>query len=872
MAKKIKKYTSPKKTEKPAVVVQELNVVAPNRNRKDAGLLKQSIQRAESITSPNRAALYDIYYDVVSLDGHLSGILNKRTDSVLNKNLRFIGKDRKKVDIYDDIINSEKFNDLIRLILDSKYWGRSGVEFIIGKNFDFEEIPRKHINLEKDFIVKSQYDQTGIPISELPFCWTIGKKNDLGQLLQCSLYSIYKRGALGDFAQYVEIFGQPVRIIYYDAYDTKTKGELRQLLDESGSSLALMIPKQAQFQMLDGKTSNGNGELQSKLITICNQEMSIAILGNSETTTSSNSSGYAQSSIHARQQLEITKNDLVFVQNTLNDPKFKAILKSYGYPIEGSFEYEIEIDLEALKQRLEIDKVVSEKIQIDDDYWYDTYGYPRPDLKDTQGKKGKQEKETKDKAEDTTTKDTENEETEPDKKTKKNKEPEKEKLFTITRQEKGILQKLSDFFFGSRKEINLSDYYRNPCCAHTMVFEDLTDDWDKLYEDIARQMLGGKVKEGDIHPDLYFSTAKRLMKGINQNLGDTPAENKLKAGLLKNVYQFSAAKNLTELLTFREAMLDPDTGEILPFSKFKARITDLGFTFNETWLQTEYDTAVSAALMARNWDMMYEDDDLLEFTTVGDERVRESHKKLNGLTYPKKHPIWNKLYPPLDFNCRCHVIPGAEHNYKPENAERDEKYIGTMVKGTIFDQNVGKTQLVFSREHPYYENLSDKKMKQLGWQNYGLKPTEQMQLQKGMPEVKLLKDKQGFENFWKEQINDPKGIKVTDTLGLDVLFPDYELIKKGKRRNHFKQHISERTDDPDRYKLMSEALSVIYNPSEIWSVANEIKPDIPPTFHYVKFYDDRTLVVLVVNNEARTIFELNKVGFRTRHGILLYRK
>ena len=81
-------------------------------------------------------------------------------------------------------------------------------------------------------------------------------------ILACSMYAIYKRGGFGDFAQYVEIFGQPVRIMKYDAYDTKTKQELKTLLTDSGSSLAMMIPKQAEFEMLDGKTSNGDGKLQ----------------------------------------------------------------------------------------------------------------------------------------------------------------------------------------------------------------------------------------------------------------------------------------------------------------------------------------------------------------------------------------------------------------------------------------------------------------------------------------------------------------------------------------------------------------------------------------------------------------------------------
>lgn len=373
----IKKTTA---KQQPVVVVNDITQVAPNRNRKDVGMLKAAIERAESVQVPNRVQLYDLYHDVTTIDGHLSGILQKRTAAVTNKSIMFVDKNKKRVEALDGLIESERFGDLLQLIMESRYWGVSGVEFLVGGTFDFEVIPRKHIRPERSEVVRSQYDFRGTPVKDLPFVWTVGKKKDLGILLKCSMYALYKRSGFGDFAQYVEIFGQPVRIIYYDAYDSRTKDELRNILNTSGSSLAMMVPKQAQFQMLDGKTSNGTGELQERLIKACNAEMSIAVLGNTETTASSSSSGYAQSKEHGKQQLEITKDDIKYVLHSLNSDKFKEVLRSYGYPVEGGhFEFEQEIDLSTLTQRINIDLQVASKVPVSDDYWYDTYGIPKPD-------------------------------------------------------------------------------------------------------------------------------------------------------------------------------------------------------------------------------------------------------------------------------------------------------------------------------------------------------------------------------------------------------------------------------------------------------------------------------------------------------------
>jgi phage gp29-like protein len=97
----------------------------------------------------------------------------------------------------------------------------------------------------------------------------------------------------------------------------------------------MMIPRQADFEIKDGKQANGDGNLQLSFIKALNEEMSITILGNTETTTSSDTSGYAQSKVHLDQQYEITKSDLIYTAAMLNSPKFISILQAYGYPVSN---------------------------------------------------------------------------------------------------------------------------------------------------------------------------------------------------------------------------------------------------------------------------------------------------------------------------------------------------------------------------------------------------------------------------------------------------------------------------------------------------------------------------------------------------------
>ncbi len=840
------------------LIINELTLVAPDRNRKDAAKLKAAIQRAESIHNPNRAQLYDLYNDIVSIDGHLSGLIQKRIDAVRNKSIRFIDPEGKKIDSLAPLIESEKFGRFIELIMESILWGVSGVQFIVGKNFDFVEIPRKHIRPESGIIARSQFDFTGIDYTTDPFIHIIGKPYNLGKLLQCSLYALYKRSGFGDFAQYVEIFGQPVRIIYYDAYDTQTKSELRKILDQAGGSLAMMVPKQAKFEMLDGKTANGTGELQSRLIQACNDEMSLAILGNTETSRSSQSSGYAQSKTHADQQLEITKSDIKFVANVLNNPSFLNILAAYGFPVNGKFEFEKELDIDKLKLRLDIDQIVSANVTVSSDYWYQTYGIPKPDKPTQLSKKSSAPASL-------ASPPTSN-------------ELSSDNDIVLHKSGKNPLKRIADFFFEDAQHISLNHYYKACECslshaeAHGRGLHDLIamDNADDIYSEIATALLSEQLQNGVIPERLYFETAKQLTKAISDglygsvfNYDDT--RNILKSYLTRNIYHFSAAKSLTELLEFRNLMYDKATGEIRSFSDFRNAITEKGKLFNEVYLQTEYDTALQSAIMAHKWDSLQSE--YLEFSTVGDDRVRPEHAALDGLTYPKNHPIWNRMYPPLAWNCRCTVVPGIAANYATKDEVLVQKQVAKLVKGTIFDNNVGKTRLIFTDGHPYFNSINTP----LTWKNYGLRPIKKMLQNERLKPMAQLNSIEEYNAWWNANINHAHGVVINDPLGQAVLFDDYNLTGTGKKKSGFRQHLENRTDDPERYQLIANLKDVITNPDEIWSVMKR-GDKVPLTNHYIKYYNGNPILVNVSENKASTMFILKESGYKTREGVLLYRK
>lgn len=362
------------------MIVADIVIRNVDRSMKDVGKWRNALENASSVHYPNRVRLYDLYEDVL-LDGHLTGIIARRISAVRNKHYRFVDTKGQQVEGMEDFLKSRCFRDVITKVMEAQAWGISGLEFdLFSEKPSFLEIPRKHLKPEFGVIAKEQGDYTGYFYPDIKNVWVIGDPKDYGYLLKCCFYALIKKGDFSDWAQYVEIFGQPMRVAKYDAHDLKTKQQLKSALDDAGSSLAIMLPKQAEFEIMDGKSTNANGDLQKALKDSCNDEMSMVVLTNTETSTGANGGSLAKAKEQGKQQLEITKDDLSHVLMYLNDQRFLDILAQYGLPVEGGrFEVEKELDMTMLGQKVLIDVQVADRVPVADDYWYETYAIPKPD-------------------------------------------------------------------------------------------------------------------------------------------------------------------------------------------------------------------------------------------------------------------------------------------------------------------------------------------------------------------------------------------------------------------------------------------------------------------------------------------------------------
>lgn len=169
--------------------------------------------------------------------------------------------------------------------------------------------------------------------------------------------------------------------------------------------------------------------------------------------------------------------------------------------------------------------------------------------------------------------------------------------------------------------------------------------------------------------------------------------------LYRNVYQFSVAKNFTQMRTLTSALID-ENGHTRSFSDFMNEAAKIDKKFNVDYLRAEYDTAVNSAEMASHWVRFKQmGDPMLRYVTVGDERVRASHAAMNGIQRPMSDPIWDKIYPPNGWNCRCTVVTttGAATPGKQIRMPWDVP--------PMFQTNLAKTGMLWPKDHPYFKAL-----------------------------------------------------------------------------------------------------------------------------------------------------------------------
>lgn len=172
-------------------------------------------------------------------------------------------------------------------------------------------------------------------------------------------------------------------------------------------------------------------------------------------------------------------------------------------------------------------------------------------------------------------------------------------------------------------------------------------------------------------------------------------------------FVFSGYKTFHELNEAFPSLLDAD-GSRKPFERFLNDVQNVNEKYNRQYLKAEYNFAMSSADMAAKWQAWWTDEDrdryLLQYRTIGDKRVRESHRLMHNITLPITSQFWDWYFPPNGWNCRCTVTRVLRRDY-PESNEQQAMNAGSQATAGKHQEmmrfNPGKQMACFPFYNPY---------------------------------------------------------------------------------------------------------------------------------------------------------------------------
>lgn len=301
---------------------------------------KNAVSAAESILFPYRYSLYQVYKQI-ELDAHLTAAVQQRKNLTLGSKFCVYNPDGKVNEEKSKLIQTMWFRDFLDLSLDSLFWGHTLIQFddIIEVNGQDEFkcvscVPRIYVKPEFHIVTSDPASVEGEDYLEKPFStWLIGvgKPRDLGLYLKAAPLVIWKKNALGAWAEFTERFGVPPVIGKTNVRDNETRTNMTNMLKNMRTSLYAVLDKDDEVEMVQSKTTDAY-QVFDMMIQRCNSEISKLILGQTSTMEEKAFTGSAE--VHERVLEGYEDLDDKFITSVLNY-QLIPMLNNLGFGLEG---------------------------------------------------------------------------------------------------------------------------------------------------------------------------------------------------------------------------------------------------------------------------------------------------------------------------------------------------------------------------------------------------------------------------------------------------------------------------------------------------------------------------------------------------------
>ena len=354
----------------------------PVRGGLDIGVYMNAIRKAEVVDYPQRARLLDLYADI-ALDSHLFSVLRKQKAAVLSSPIQFM-RDGKVDEAMEEHIKSPWFLRFLGDLVDHDWFGVGGSLFQFYRDekgwINYDLVPRKNVDAINRVILRNQTDLTGESWDEFGNLLYIGKPRQIGNLAIPAFWVILKRNNVGDWADFAEIFGRPVREGTYDAWDESARQKLLNDIAALSGAGVFVHPSGTELKLIQADNVSGGGDLYEKLGQFCNNEISKSVTGNTLTTEAGNKGTQALGTVQKEGEEDINFFVKQQILNILNY-EMTDVFASLGVNTQGGEFFFVPPKSRNTTEKANVLKTLKNDLglPISDDYLYEEFGIPKPD-------------------------------------------------------------------------------------------------------------------------------------------------------------------------------------------------------------------------------------------------------------------------------------------------------------------------------------------------------------------------------------------------------------------------------------------------------------------------------------------------------------
>ncbi|MEG3973449.1 DUF935 family protein [Microcoleus sp. herbarium8] len=336
------------------VLVNQIMQKSMSRVRQDVASWNTALAMARKAEKPKRYLLYNLY-DEITIDGLLRSQLSNRFLKSLASSFTIADKSGKVNEEITALLQDKIWvNEINKAILETRTHGHSVIELNFvgdGDNKDLKctLIKRQNIDPREGLFYPDYATDKFINYRDMKeygtFILEFGNTEDLG-LLNCAVpHVLFKRFAQSCWSELCEIAGIPPRVMKTDTQNIAMLRRAERMMREMGAAAWFIIDENEKFEWAE--SSKATGDVYQKLMTFCNNEISMLISGAVMGQDTQNGSRSKESAMQDTLQTLID-SDLSLIEQCWNSIVLPALANIGIVPSDLVFSYPESEDVEQL--------------------------------------------------------------------------------------------------------------------------------------------------------------------------------------------------------------------------------------------------------------------------------------------------------------------------------------------------------------------------------------------------------------------------------------------------------------------------------------------------------------------------------------------